>query len=91
MDKPSSSSEESALDRLESSLRKGVYHEGRVQIGLEQMQAYESMKQASLPVAFYSALGGKKPAEIVPIGTSIALLHEAFLIVDDIQDNDTRR
>jgi geranylgeranyl pyrophosphate synthase len=77
--------------RIEQALRKDGAHEVLVKIGLEQLGAKETLKKAELPADFYAALGGKSPENMAAVGTSMLLLHESCLIVDDIQDNDTMR
>jgi len=82
-------------NKLKAALVDEAFHAGLVEISLEHIgEVKESVqtKRAGFPLDCYKALGGSAHVEeVAAIGTSLALAHEAFLIIDDIQDNDTER
>lgn len=83
----------STYKKIEGILDKGLSDNLTMTACLKQLQSNKSALtvRAMLPVLAYAALGGTKSEDVLPIGLSLALLHEALLIFDDIQDRDELR
>ncbi len=83
----------STYGKIQTILENGIFDNLTMSACLDQLQSNQSalIGRAMLPVISYAAMGGKKSDDVLPIGLSLALLHEALLIFDDIQDRDELR